>query len=165
MQIIKDGQWKKAMLLLRLAKEEKSQLQGKRKVGTINGHSEFHKAKLYMEGGWVLGSTHLKKKSGSKWLLTSVYQKVLNDTYILKNNKNSNAKLNTLFWSPWVLTWLCLGQHINWFKTHTENKRLFLQLSAKILYSSVQQPEEKQGNLWLGFLDNLIFTPGTIPCL
>lgn len=120
------------------------------------------KLRCIMEGSWVLGSKHLKKISGSKWLLTSVYQNVLNDTYILNNN---NAKLNTLFWSPWVLTWLCLGQHINWFKTHTENKRLFLQLSAKILYSSVQQPEEKQGNLWLGFLDNLIFTPGTIPCL
>lgn len=66
MQIIKDGQWKKTMLLLRLAKKEKSQLQGKRKVGTINGHSEFHKAKLYNGGGLGSGVHTSEKKTRIK---------------------------------------------------------------------------------------------------
>lgn len=62
--------------------------------------------------------------------------------------------------SAWGLTRPCLGQHINLLK-NTQERRYFLPVvKAKILYSSVQQPEEKQGNLWLGFPDNLIFTPG-----
>lgn len=80
---------------------------------------------------------------------------MFNDTYILKTNKTNNTKLNTLFLSPWVPTWPCLGQHINLFQTHTKKKTLFLRLSAKILYSSVQQPEEKRGLVSLTTLSSV----------
>lgn len=104
---------------------------------------KMDKAKWYHTEGLGPGSTHLK-----------------NSRIREKTMQNS-----TLCISTQVPTQGCLGRHINLFKTYTEKKITFLPVvKAKILYS-VQQPKEKQGNLWLGFLDNLIFPPDTISCL
>lgn len=75
---------------------------------------------------------------------------------------NSESELGALFIS--LGTSSAVFRTTHQFARHTQKGRYRLAVvRVKILYSSVQQPEEKQGNLWLGFLDNLIFTSGTIP--
>lgn len=72
-----------------------------------------------------------------------VFQKVLPVT-------KSNARLDTLFLSPRVLSWLYLGQHMNLFKTHTHKKRLSPQAVSKnpLLFCPATPRKSREFVVW-----------------
>lgn len=68
-----------------------SQSHQKRKAGAISENSGFKKAQWCNRGGWVLGSTHLKKRYTLQWLLNSVS---VREHSLLLKRKKKKAKLN-----------------------------------------------------------------------
>lgn len=95
----------------------------KRKAGTIKANSEMDKAKWYHREGLGPGATHLKNIRLRK-----------------KTMQNSTPCVSTQ-----VPTQLCLGQHINLFKTYTEKKILFFRLSKQKSFTLSSNPKKNKG--------------------